>query len=337
MEEKNNKDTYVHDILSMIGAKKGDRFYCTVCGYVALDTNGEESLVFSALKSEEKKCFTTRPDGKMYETGDVIVFPSKTVRDWGKLKTAKGDVVVSEVGSYAIFEKWASNSNYSRMIVRHIVTPNGVYSDNGIWLTECTSRLEPDSMCERSYLEKLQNEHGILNPETLELNKKDEFKEGDILHKGGKGDGYIFILKGIDHQKKRIYRYVNCDELRGEILYESDGYMSFSDTPIRKADEGEVQKLFDVLYAKGLIWNEKKLCLYTFPRKFDNDEQKPFAKVLCRNQDNPHWMPQHLLRFDDNSFYSMEGGKFEECIPYDGNEGFAFRTCSILPLGIDKK
>lgn len=332
MGKRNNKGTYVSEILGMIGAKTGDRFYCKVCGYVALDTNGEEAIVFSTLNSKEKKCFTTRLDGRMFETGEVMVFPSKTMQDWEKLKISKGDVVVSEEGNYAIFEKWARNSGYSRMLVRHIITPKGVYSDNGIWLTECSSRLEIDGLCERAYLEKLQNEHGILNPETLELKKRDNFQEGDILHRGDKGNGFIFILKGMDYLNGYVNRYVNYDEASNEILYKKDGHMQLSGKPIRKADEGEVRKLFDVLYGKGLTWNEKELCLYTFPCSFDKDEQQPFTKVLCRSQDNPQWMPQHLLRFDDNFFYSMEGGKFEECIPYVGNEGFAFRTCSMLPF-----
>lgn len=318
MEEKNNKDTYVHDILSMIGAKKGDRFYCTVCGYVALDTNGEESLVFSALKSEETKCFTTRPDGKMYETGEVIVFPSKTMQDWGKLEIAKGDVVVSDEGNYAIFEKWAKNSGYSRMFVRHIITPKGVYSDNGIWLTECSSRLEPDSMCERNYLKQLQNEHGILNPETLELKKRPEFKDGDIVFvECEKGlIATVFIYKADDvidiHDEPKCYAalFTNRNELS------SCGSVLVYGRTLRLATDSEKQQLFDALAKKNKAWDEDKKEIEDLQKKC---EFEPMDWCLMRM----HRCIWRLCQFSSYSdvyscnYIAVGGNAYEECIPYN--------------------
>ena len=45
--------------------------------------------------SEDSNAHSVKPDGKMHDGGECIIFPSKEMRDWSKFTWKKGDVLVS--------------------------------------------------------------------------------------------------------------------------------------------------------------------------------------------------------------------------------------------------
>lgn len=49
-------------------------------------------------------------------------------------------------------------------------------------------------------------------------------------------------------------------------------------------------------------------------------ELKPFDKVLVRNNDDDEWVCDIFSHIDEQDFYYCVGTRWEQCIPYEGNE-----------------
>lgn len=49
-------------------------------------------------------------------------------------------------------------------------------------------------------------------------------------------------------------------------------------------------------------------------------ELKPFDKVLVRNNDDDEWVCDIFSHIDELDFYYCVGTRWEQCIPYEGNE-----------------
>lgn len=49
-------------------------------------------------------------------------------------------------------------------------------------------------------------------------------------------------------------------------------------------------------------------------------ELKPFDKVLVRNNDDDEWVCDIFSHIDEYDFYYCVGTRWEQCIPYEGNE-----------------
>lgn len=49
-------------------------------------------------------------------------------------------------------------------------------------------------------------------------------------------------------------------------------------------------------------------------------ELKPFDKVLVRNNDDDEWVCDIFSHIDELAFYYCVGTRWEQCIPYEGNE-----------------
>lgn len=47
---------------------------------------------------------------------------------------------------------------------------------------------------------------------------------------------------------------------------------------------------------------------------------KPFDKVLVRNNDDDEWVCDIFSHIDELAFYYCVGTRWEQCIPYEGNE-----------------
>lgn len=53
----------------------------------------------------------------------------------------------------------------------------------------------------------------------------------------------------------------------------------------------------------------------------DNEQQfKPFDKVLVRNSSNQKWHPNFYAMTDGLLFYTTDSQNWHQCIPYTGNE-----------------
>lgn len=118
-------------------------------------------------------------NGKLYDDGECIIFPSKEMRDWSKFAWKKGDVLINSCGFQCIFKEWASD-DYTKF--------NGCYSNSkdgyeDVSNAETAKFVKLDNNIAYGYVREIERKlGGILNLETLEIEKtQPEFKDGDIV------------------------------------------------------------------------------------------------------------------------------------------------------------
>lgn len=126
-------------------------------------------------------------DGKLYKEGVLCIYPSKSMRNWEKFSWKKGDVLISDCGFMCIFKEWASD-DYTKF--------NGCYFD-GMPNTETAKYSKVDNNIAYGYIRDIENRcGGKLNLETLEIEKKTKFEDGDIAFADYGNRQYVFIVSG---------------------------------------------------------------------------------------------------------------------------------------------
>lgn len=174
---------------------RGTKLYSSACGKCKLEEVDDKSFKISFYNS--KFGFMNGGEGyldkngKLYDDGECVVFPSKEMRDWEKFSWKKGDVLISDCGFVCIFKEWASD-DYTRF--------NGCYFD-GMPNAETAKYSKLDNNTAYGYIREIENRcGGKLNIETLKIEKQTEFKDGDVVVTDAVPSLYyskcIFILKG---------------------------------------------------------------------------------------------------------------------------------------------
>lgn len=307
------------------------KFYSTTYGRITFNGVHKGKVYFF---SEDTNAHSVKQNGKMYDGGECIIFPSKEMRDWEKFSWKKGDVLVMD-GFRVVFDKWVGD-DYTRFNAVHLITSSGVYfnkpsqnrySPISHFITKYWRKMTDAET--RIYMNSLEIEcGGKLNLATLEIEKQPEFKDGDIVFmKGIKGEYFancIFILKSEykdGDERAFYYAFYNADD-KFTIAEYGNTRVHYS---LRSATDSEKQQLFDALAKKGKAWDSEKKQIVDLPKKC---EFKPFDKVLVRNTDTEEWFPGFFEKFDstwNNPYHimnrrSMTDFAFKQCIPYEGNE-----------------
>ena len=273
---------------------------CEFC-YVREDTND----ICVKKHNGVKEFFDSK--GLYYNTGEVMLFPSKSMRDWEKLSWKKGDVLSCGVDNICIFEKW-ENEEYTEFYAK-FVTHN--YSGN-TFKTEKWSK-ETNEAVIKQYISNIEEfKGGKLNLTTLEIEKtQPEFKDGDILlYKSPKFTFFssIFIL-----DTNRMSSYVRFSIGKGSIDYDVKVYNLYTDR-FRLATEKEKQQLFEALAKEGKAWDAEKKQIVDLKPKV---ELKPFDKVLSRRCSEDYWILNFYSHKTDYYHICIDGSSNLYCIPYN--------------------
>lgn len=311
---------------------QGTKLYSSACGKCRLVGVDDKSFKISFYNS--KFGFMNGGEGyldkngKLYDDGECVVFPSKEMRDWGKFSWKKGDVLVNkDDNSHIIFEKFNDDTYATFTGKLYYQATRAGYSythTRNLAMTQDFDIEEGDAA--QTYISTIEERlGGKLNRETLEIEKyQPEFKDGDVVVVDEiPFDLYskcIFILK----------ENLNTGEIkaRAYVLYNVNKDSIFFDTPIMKviernihlATEEEKQQLFDALAKEGKAWDAEKKQIVDLKPKV---EFKPFDRVLCRDGVGKEW---HIDLFEsvltDNSEYNYKCmvNVWKICIPYKGNE-----------------
>lgn len=319
MEEKINvarilKDkpqgTKLYDLLRNIDVEL-DKVHTTVAGtYIECTSTNEvgSTLLFdySKLGTEES-----------WLDGLQILLPSKEMRDWSKFAWKRGDVLISDCGFVCIFKEWASD-DYTRF--------NGCYFD-GMPNAETAKYSKLDNNTAYDYIREIENRcGGKLNLETLKI-EKPEFKDGDIVvaEEDNYYDKVIFIAAIKDDIVSKALINVRYEDY--EVHYNE--YRFGRNRSFRLATEEEKQQLFSALAKKGKAWDaEKKMIVNLKPKV----ELKPFDNVLVRHQKTEEWRANifsHTDKTDEYLDYVCVNGRWEFCIPYEGNESLLGTTKDV--------
>jgi hypothetical protein len=304
---------------------KGTKLYSSACGKCKLEEVDDKSFKISFYNS--KFGFMNGGEGyldkngKLYDDGECVVFPSKKMRDWSKFAWKRGDVLVSNDGcTEIIFDKWYDDT-YTSFYGKHYLDSENendiVYIEAFICTTDRFFLEDKESfLCYINTIEEKLG--GKLNRETLEIEKaQHEFKDGDIVCISGMGYLAYSIVKSIDNSSMKLEYYV----LNDMSTLKFEDWLSFEDKLIQPITETQQIILFNALAKKGKAWDAEKKQIVDLKPKV---ELKPFDKVLVK--DNPYgsWEPALFWRrvnVQDLHPYMVIGGKrYRFCEPYEGNE-----------------
>ena len=312
-----NMETNIVEILK--DKPQGTKLYSSACGKCKLEEVDDKS--FKIFFYNSKFGFMNGGEGyldkngKLYDDGECVVFPSKEMRDWSKFAWKKGDVLVSEDRTaHLIFEKF-TDETYTTFIGKYH------YANNDYYVSECDSAITDLYTLETensalTYINTIEERlGGKLNRETLEVEKpQPEFKDGDILlYKSEKFTFFssIFIL---NINRNEMSSYVRFSIGKGSIDYDVPVYNLYTDR-FRYATEEEKQQLFDALAKEGKAWDSEKKQIVDLKPKVD--ELKPFDKVLVRDSESDKWRANLFGYIDNGEYYHCVFANWVYCIPYN--------------------
>ena len=289
----------------------GLKFYSNTFGYISFNGVHKDKVYFF---SEDTNAHSVKPNGKMYDGGECIIFPSKEMRDWEKFSWKKGDVLISDCGFMCIFKEWASD-DYTKF--------NGCYFD-GMPNTETAKYSKVDNDIAYGYIRDIENRcGGKLNLETLEIEKQTKFKDGDIVCISGIGYLTYGIVKSIDYLSKKLEYYV----LNDMSTLKFEDWLSFEDKHIQPITETQQIILFDALEKEGKAWDAEKKQIVDIKKEH---QFKPFEKVLVRDSIDDVWRASFFSHIKENDGrYVTTCVTWKFCIPYIGNESLVGTTKDV--------
>lgn len=293
----------------------GLKFYSNTFGYISFNGVHKDKVYFF---SEDTNAHSVKPNGKMYDGGECIIFPSKEMRDWEKFSWKKGDVLVSEDNVHIIFEKFEDDT-YTRFTGKHYLWKECNVEDYNKeetkMLTSVFKKATDDVA--QTYIKTIE-EHlgGKLNRETLEIEKQLEFKDGDIVVYGKSAA----ICRKI--YKHTLSFYVSLNEMVG-LLFADEVESS---EEYRFATEEEKQQLFDALEKEGKAWDAEKKQIVDLKPKV---ELKPFDKVLVRDFSKDKWSISFFSFKKEDLYVCINHCSWNQCIPYIGNESLLGTTKDV--------
>lgn len=264
------KDIDIYEILK--DEEYGTELYTPKCGNVWHSGIANDKDSAKAIWTEDgagREHFFDK-NGKIYKEGEVLLFPSKEMRDWSKF-FKKGDVLVHrDANIHVIFEGFKDN-RYTRFKGKHYLW-NECFEDYNKEVSEMitfTFRKASDDEAQ-TYINSIEKFFGgKLNRETLEIEKaQPDFKDGDIVSLEIR---YIdsedviaetYILHGDYHNGENLNFYAGYrDNITDKVIYNS--FVRPDKTSVRKellryATKEEKQQLFDALEKEGKRWDSEK-------------------------------------------------------------------------------
>lgn len=283
------------------------------CVFKGLEENGLVNL--KAILSGVD--ITLSEDDIHAEGGELMVYPSREMRDWDKLDWKKGDVLRYAYIGNCVFEGWA-NEQYTEFYGRYL----RYFTDNGnkdkrkmptsMWSKICTKKQELE------YLAEIERQYGgKLNRSTLKIEKETpKYKSGDVVVVDY-CEGATFICIYDKVKNDFLYCFARVNSHNGK-LYLKKAFLkvSLEYRNIRPATDSEKQQLFDALAKKNKAWDAEKKQIVVLPKKC---ELKPFDKVLVRDRDDERWKIEFFGYYDeDEQNYAVSAGiRWNFCIPYN--------------------
>ena len=331
------KDIDIYDILKDV--PKGTEFYTPLCGNVGLSYLESNKEAGEAIWTENRNGeFSFNKNGRWMKGGEVLLLPSKEMRDWNKF-FKKGDVLVHRNGDiHVIFEGFKDN-RYTRFKGKHYLWKE-CFEDYNKEVSEMitfTFRKASDDEA-KTYINTLEKHFGgKLNRETLEIEKPEKltFEIGKLYaFREEDEDGELEIIGELiaKNESEDTLTFGNQYEIETEKFVTDQAFdLRISvNKELREATENEVE-LFNKHYA---IWKKEK-------EAKGHPCFKPFDKVLVRNEKRLKWQPAFFVRnLGENSakrYIALpinigKAGFFTSCIPYEGHENIAFTDYDIENL-----
>lgn len=297
---------------------QGTKLYSSACGKCKLEEVDDKSFKISFYNS--KFGFMNGGEGyldkngKLYDDGECVVFPSREMRDWSKFAWKKGDVLVHKDGDVHIIFEGFSDDTYCSFVGKYYLWKENnnteQFCENERLLTSDFQKAGKDAA--QTYINTIEKRlGGKLNRESLEIEKaQPEFKDGDIVTLI---DSYeqICILIFQNIIRDSLNRY--CILTKRGLFTEGYSLIDKGDS-LRLATAEEKQQLFDALAKKGKAWDAEKKQIVELKSKV---KLKPFDKVLVRDCYTQRWRVNFFSSITKEGCYICASGSWNECIPYN--------------------
>lgn len=263
----------------------------------------------------EKEFFSS--EGLYNTLGEVMLFPSKSMQDWSKFSWKRGDILVSnDGGTKVIFDKWYDDT-YTNFYCMHYLDSedenNIKYNEAFLCTTERYSLEDKDVA--QTYINTIEKRLGNkLNMETLEIEKTESFKDGDIITFK---DRIILIYSStMEVSPKRTEIYYHACLKEGELTV-NEYLMSYGfGEGWCSSTEKEKRQLFDALAKEGKAWDAEKKEFVDLKTKWT---PKPFDRVITRNTADDVWTANIFSHMDSHGEYVTIAcvGGYTHCLPYN--------------------
>ena len=313
------KDFDIYEILK--GVPAGIQLYSPLCGNVEftyVESDKEKAEAIWTLDKNGEYAFDK--NGRWMKGGEVLLFPSKEMRDWSKF-FKKGDVLVYIDGKCkVIFDKF-DDDKYTSFIGKHYLESYG--KDGELQDYEeihCGSTVKYTKESEeaaQTYIKTIEKRlGGKLNHETLEIeNAQPEFKDGDIAFADYGNRQDVFIVSDKTDLSEGYSSFISLD-LNSLTLSMGCRTTFFKKDicKLRLATEAEKQQLFSALEKEGKSWDAEKKAIMDLKPKC---EFKPFDKVLSRRCSKDYWVLNFYSHKTDYYHVCIDGSSNLDCIPYN--------------------
>ncbi len=326
------KDIDIYEILKDV--EYGTELYTPICGKVWHSGMANDKDSAKAIWTEDKdgrEHFFDK-NGKVSKEGEVLLFPSKELRDWSKF-FKKGDVLVSKDREvHIIFEKFEDDA-FTKFRGKHYLWKECYNEEVFQMETSVFEKASDDDA--QTYINNINKCFGgKLNRETLEIEKpaKLTFEVGKLyVFREEDEDGELTIIGELidKNESEDTLTFGNQYEIENEkfVTDQTFALRISVNKELREATENEVE-LFNKHYD---IWKNGK----------EQPAFKTFDKVLVRCGKGFKWLPAFFVRDRGEDFASrynvlpLHSGKaadFTQCIPYEGHENFAFTDYDFVDL-----
>lgn len=324
------KDIDIYEILK--DEEYGTELYTQICGRVWHSgmANDKDSAKAIWTEDEDGREHFFDKNGKVSKEGEILLFPSKEMRDWNNF-FKKGDVLEYKKGNNqatCLFDSYEDDTTKLRFTGLYTLAKGKIWDTPTIW--DISNWVKSDNPA--AYIKTIEERlGGKLNRETLEIEKpaKLTFEIGKLyVFNEDDEDGELTIIgKLIDkNESEDTLTFGNQYEIENEKFVTDQTFdLRISvNKELREATENEVE-LFNKHYA---IWKKEK-------EAKEQPAFKTFDKVLVRSGDNCKWLPALFIRDRGVGFesrhtalpiHSGEPASFAQCISYDGNEYLAFTS-----------
>ena len=304
---------------------EGTKLWTDMFGSVMLYVVTDACDAFQVKHHNKESWFDK--DGKLYKEGVLGIYPSKSMRDWEKFSWKKGDVLISDCGFMCIFKEWASD-DYTKFNGCYSCSRDG-YED--VSNAETAKFAKLDHNIAYGYVREIERKlGGKLNLETLEIERQPEFQDGDIAFADYGNRQDVFIVSGITGLSEGYSSFISID--LSSLTLSMGCRISFFKKDLcklRLATDSEKKQLFDALEKEGKAWDAEKKQIVDLKPKV---ELNPFDNVLVRHQKTEEWRANifsHTDKTDEYLDYVCVNGRWEFCIPYEGNESLLGTTKDV--------
>ena len=329
------KDFDIYEILK--GMPDGTPLYSPLCGKVEFNSVEEDKDKAEAIWTLDKNGeYAFDKNGRWMKGGEVLLFPSKEMRDWSKF-FKKGDVLEfagdENAQGTCTFEKFEDETKTS-FLGRYVKENECLCTRPMTFVTVDWVKNDDPAEYIRFVEERL---GGKLNLETLDIEKpaKPTFEIGKLyVFNEEDEDGELTIIgKLIDkNESEDTLTFGNQYEIETEKFVTDQAFdLRISvNKELREATELEVE-IFNKHFALWKKENEAK----------EQPAFKPFDKVLVRSGNMFKWIPAFFVRDRGEDFSARfnalpinigTAADFSHCIPYEGHENIAFTDYDIENL-----